>query len=168
MDGIFHVVRAFDDDEVVHVDDSVDPVRDLETIQQELCLKDLQYVRRAVDDEKKDVKKNPTMKLSALFVDTMERVEAMLVANEPVRDGVWNGPEVEMIKAKVPQLITTKPTVYLVNMSSRDFVRKKNKWLPKIHGWIQSHGKGVMIPFSVEWEKALFDAKGDEAATGPS
>ena len=41
VDGIFHVVRAFDNDAVVHVDDSVDPIRDLETIQGELCLKDL-------------------------------------------------------------------------------------------------------------------------------
>jgi ribosome-binding ATPase YchF (GTP1/OBG family) len=48
VDGIFHVVRAFENDEVVHVDDSVDPVRDLETIQNELCAKDLEYVKRAV------------------------------------------------------------------------------------------------------------------------
>ena len=45
MDGIFHVVRAFESDEVTHVDDSVDPVRDLETIQYELCQKDLVYVQ---------------------------------------------------------------------------------------------------------------------------
>ena len=41
VDGIFHVVRAFDNDEIVHVDDSIDPIRDLNTIQHELCAKDL-------------------------------------------------------------------------------------------------------------------------------
>jgi ribosome-binding ATPase YchF (GTP1/OBG family) len=41
--GIFHIVRAFESDEVVHVDDSVDPIRDLETIQSELCKKDMSY-----------------------------------------------------------------------------------------------------------------------------
>ena len=44
MDGIYHVVRAFEDTEITHVDDTVDPVRDLETIQFELCQKDLAYV----------------------------------------------------------------------------------------------------------------------------
>ena len=94
VDGIFHVVRAFESEEVVHVDDSVDPVRDLETIQHELCAKDAEYVKRAVDQEKLEVKKNPTMKLSALFVATMERVEEMLARNLPIRDGEWNTPEV--------------------------------------------------------------------------
>lgn len=46
-DGIFHVVRAFDDDQVIHVDDSVDPVRDLETINAELCAKDMEFVLKA-------------------------------------------------------------------------------------------------------------------------
>ena len=54
----------FDSEEVIHVDDSVDPVRDLETIQHELCAKDMEYLKRAVEQEKMDVKKNPTMKLS--------------------------------------------------------------------------------------------------------
>ena len=56
-DGIYHVVRAFDNDEVLHVDDSVDPVRDLDTINSELCAKDLQFVRAALQKEADDVKK---------------------------------------------------------------------------------------------------------------
>ena len=126
VDGVFHVVRAFDSEEVIHVDDSVDPVRDLETIQHELCAKDLAYLKRQVEQEKADVKKNPTMKLSALFVATMDKVEQLLVENRPARDAEWSTPEVEMIKLKLPQLITTKPMVYLVNLTKKDFVRKKN------------------------------------------
>lgn len=56
VDGIFHVVRAFDNDEVTHVDDSVDPVRDLETIQHELCQKDLEFVEKALAAENKAVR----------------------------------------------------------------------------------------------------------------
>ena len=41
-----------------------------------------------------------------------------------------------MIKDKLPALLTTKPMIYLVNLSKRDYVRKKNKWLPKIHAWV--------------------------------
>jgi obg-like ATPase 1 len=146
------------------VDDSVDPVRDLETIQHELCAKDLAYLKRQVEQEKADVKKNPTMKLSALFVATMDKVEQLLVENRPARDAEWSTPEVEMIKLKLPQLITTKPMVYLVNLTKKDFVRKKNKWLVKIHTWIKEHGGGVMIPFSVEFEEELWGLREDEEA----
>ena len=165
VDGIFHVVRAFDSEEVIHVDDSVDPVRDLETIQAELCAKDMEYLRKAVEQEKLDVKKNPQMKLSALFVSTMDKVEEMLTNNLPIRTGEWTTPEVQMIKEKLGRLITTKPIVYLVNLSKKDFIRKKNKWLVKIHTWIKEHGGGVMIPFSVEFEQELWDKREDVDAT---
>ena len=165
VDGIFHVVRAFDSEEVIHVDDSVDPVRDLETIQAELCAKDMQYLKKAVEQEKLDVKKNPTMKLSALFISTMDNVDEMLTNNLPIRNGEWTTPEVLMIKEKLGRLITTKPIVYLVNLSKKDFIRKKNKWLVKIHTWIKEHGGGVMIPFSVEFEQELWDVREDVDAT---
>jgi obg-like ATPase 1 len=165
VDGIFHVVRAVESEEVIHVDDSVDPVRDLETIQAELCAKDMQYLKKAVEQEKLDVKKNPTMKLSALFISTMDKVEEMLTNNLPIRNGEWTTPEVLMIKEKLGRLITTKPIVYLVNLSKKDFIRKKNKWLVKIHTWIKEHGGGVMIPFSVEFEQELWDVREDVDAT---
>lgn len=65
---------------------------------------------------------------------------------------------------KMPNLLTAKPVIYLVNMSAVDFTRKKNKWLPKIHGWVQEHGGGVMIPFSVEWEAKLWDLRENPSA----
>ncbi|KIY97505.1 hypothetical protein MNEG_10457 [Monoraphidium neglectum] len=138
VDGLFHVVRAFESDEVVHVDDSVDPVRDLDTIQMELCKKDLDYVGRMEDDALKDVKKTPNMKLPLHFYSTFEKVRELLKANKPVRDAEWTAKEVELIMEKMPALLTAKPVVYLVNMSAADFQRKKNKHLPKIHQWVQS------------------------------
>jgi obg-like ATPase 1 len=68
------------------------------------------------------------MKLSALFISTMERVEQMLNENKPIRFGQWSSPEVELIKEKLGNLITSKPVIYLVNLTSQDFIRKKNKW----------------------------------------
>lgn len=121
----------------------------------------MEYLKRAVDQEKMEVKKNPTMKLSALFIATMDKVEEMLSNNLPIRDGEWTTPEVELIKEKCPQLITTKPVVYLVNLTKKDFLRKKNKWLLKIHTWIKEHGGGVMIPFSVEFEEERWALRDD-------
>lgn len=161
VDGIFHVVRAFDNDEVVHVDDSVDPIRDLETIQMELCKKDLEFVLKAEEKELRDVKKSQGMKISLAFTTTFEKVKDMLKENKPVRCGEFNSKEVELIREKLDNLITTKPVVYLVNLSANDFIRKKNKWLAKIHAWIQEHGGGVLIPFSIEWEQKLWATRDD-------
>jgi len=157
VDGIFHVVRAFDSDEVIHVDDSVDPIRDLETINHELCAKDLAALKRAITDEERDVKKSNGMKLSQLFKDTMAKVEEMLTNDLPIRSGDFSTPEIDMIKTKLGSLITTKPMIYIVNLTKKDFIRKKNKWLVKIHTWIKEHGGGTMIPASVEYEQEAFD-----------
>jgi obg-like ATPase 1 len=129
VDGIFHMVRAFESDEVIHVDDSIDPVRDLATITHELCLKDLEYTERAIAQEVKDVKCTPGSKLSGVFTSTMEKVKEMLNSDVPIRSGGWSTPEIEMIRHKLGSLITTKPCVYLVNLTQADYVRKKNRHL---------------------------------------
>ena len=223
VDGIFHVVRAFESEEVIHVDDTVDPIRDLETIQLELSKKDLTFVEAAEAKEAKDVKCTPGTKLSLTFTDTIKKCKDLLVAfssspvlhacsagflppspppppsnsfvaqaaSIPVRDGEFSTPEVhlptpcplpacshspycinrlkyhiyttvagfdihqvEIVNQKLP-LITTKPVVYLVNISKADFIAKKNKWLSKIAAWVQSHGGGCIIPFSIAFESEL-------------
>lgn len=64
-----------------------------------------------------------------------QQVKELLQANKPVRDAEWTAKEVELIMEKMPNLLTSKPVIYLVNMSATDYARKKNKWLPKIHAW---------------------------------
>lgn len=54
-----------------------------------------------------------------------------------------------------PQLLTAKEVVYLVNLSKRDYLRKANKWLPKIQAKVEELGGGQMIPFSVEFEQEV-------------
>ena len=97
------------------------------------------------------------MKLSQLFKDTMAKVEQMLSNDLPIRSGEFSTPEIDMIKVKLGNLITTKPMIYVVNLTKKDFIRKKNKWLVKIHAWIKEHGGGTMIPASVEYEQEAFD-----------
>ena len=164
VDSLIHVVRAFASDEIVHVDDSINPVRDLETIQGELCKKDLAYIDAQDAATQKDLKKTPQHKLPLRYFTVMERARALLAANKPVRDGPWDGPEVETIREKLPSLITTKPVVYMVNLSAADFIRKKNKHLGPIAEWVAAHGGGQVIPFSVEFEQKLAQLKDDEAA----
>ncbi|ORY38658.1 hypothetical protein BCR33DRAFT_700488 [Rhizoclosmatium globosum] len=163
VDGIFHCVRIFEDNDVIHVDDSIDPIRDLETIQGELCKKDLAILKQAVAAEELAVKRSGgKFKLSPTFIGMTTKMQELLEKNIPVRSGEWSTPEIELINEKM-SLITTKPIVYLANMSKADFIRKKNKWLAKIHAWIQSHGGGVLIPFSVEFEQGYDQAEDKEA-----
>jgi len=69
-----------------------------------------------------------------------------------VRTGDWKGNEVEWINPLF--LLSAKPVVYLINMSERDFIRKRNKWLVKIKQWVDEHAAGAaMIPFCAELEK---------------
>ena len=164
VDALLHVVRAFEDDSVIHVDDEIDPLRDLDTIQHELCAKDLAYVDTAEAAALKDVRKTPDMKLPLRFYDVMKKARELLAADKPVREGEWTGPEVETIREKLPQLITTKPVVYLVNLSAADFVRKRNKHLAGISTWVAAHGGGAVIPMSVAWEEALWATRNDAAA----
>ena len=125
----------------------------------QLCKKDLEALKHAMIEEEKDVKRSPGFKLSALYIATMDKVKSMLESNTPVRTGEWNTPEIDLIKLKLPNIITTKPCIYLVNMSEADFISKKNKWLAKIHKWITEHGGGVMIPFSIEFEQKVWDLR---------
>jgi ribosome-binding ATPase YchF (GTP1/OBG family) len=75
--------------------------------------------------------------------------------NIPIRTGEWTAPEVEKINELIPACITTKPIVYLVNLSSESFVTKKSKWLVRIGNWVKAHGGGTVIPFSVEFEQVI-------------
>jgi len=164
VDGLFHVVRCFESDDVVHVDDSVDPVRDLETITGELCAKDKVYVKKARWEESEAVRKDPKMKLSPLFISTFDKAAELLANGHPLGKAVWTAPEIEMINNKMPGAITTKPIIYLLNISKKDFIRGGNKHLKKIKDFITENGGGVTIPFSIEFEEELKKLKdaGDE------
>ncbi|CAI7657981.1 hypothetical protein PCG10_009285 [Penicillium crustosum] len=166
VDGMYHVVRAFDNDEVLHVDDSVDPVRDLDTIQSELCKKDLDILAKAKVAEEAIVRKaGGKFKMLPLFDETTAKIKALLEQDKPVRDGEWTTPEIELINEKL-RLITTKPVIYLINLTMKDYLRQKCKYLPKIAEWVKAHGGqgSDIIPFSVEFEEKLWSLRDDKAA----
>jgi len=155
VDGLFHVVRCFESDDVVHVDDSVDPVRDLETITGELCAKDKVYVKKCRWEENEAVRKDPKYKLSDCFVQTFDKAQELLDQGHPLGKATWTAPEIEVINWKMPGAITTKPIIYLLNISKKDYIRGGNKHLKKIKEFIDANGGGLTIPFSIEFEEEL-------------
>ena len=164
VDSIVHVVRAFNNDEVVHVEDSIDPIRDLDTIINELCRKDEAHLSACEAAAVKDVKSSQGMKLPLRFFTVLEKMRALLAANKPVRDGDYDGPEVATINEKFGGLITTKPISYVVNLDAQSYMARKSKWLAPITAWVAEHGGGAIIPLSVEFEAKLQSLQGDDAA----
>ncbi|KAL7555534.1 hypothetical protein ACA910_005312 [Epithemia clementina (nom. ined.)] len=169
VDGIFHLIRAFESEEVIHVDDSVDPIRDLETIQGELCAKDRDILQGVMDRERDRVRKEKGLSrvaevpLSETFVEAYEKCKKLIDANTPVQTHEdFSAAEVELIRDW--GLITTKPQIYVVNLSQKNFIRKGSKWLPKIAEWVKDHGGGQIIPVSCDFEEALTGLKDDPAA----
>lgn len=116
VDAIIHVVRCFDNDDITHVDGSVDPSRDIETINLELILSDLEILDRRIAKTEKDLKGDKTLQPE---LDFLRRV------HDALQDGI-NARAVEIdddekeILATVP-LLSAKPVIYACNMSEDDF-----------------------------------------------
>jgi len=163
VDGIFQVVRIFEDSEVTHVMDTIDPVRDLEIIQEELMLKDIASVTAEVEKLEKVIGREKHRKPE---LEVYKKVEELLKQhNKPVRFGDWKIGEVEYVNNL--QMLTAKPVVYLVNMSEEDYIKKKNKWLVKIKQWVDENTKEapeVIIPICVSLESKLVDMGPEKAA----
>ena len=88
----------------------------------------------------------------------------MLLNNIPLRNNEWSIDEVARINELIPQAITLKPMVYLINVDENSFKRKANRWFAPINEWVQQHGGGTIIPISVAWEEKLWELKDDPAA----
>ncbi|EFA85891.1 GTP-binding protein [Heterostelium album PN500] len=155
VDGIFHMIRAFENDEITHVEDTVDPVRDLEIIAGELIAKDKEFVAKTLDTLQRQLKNKTVDKAKQVELDTYNKLIALLDAGKQVRFGQYSNAEIEHIREL--RLLTAKPALYLVNLSEEDFIRKKNKWLAKIKTWVDANGGGPLIPISVAFEKSLAD-----------
>jgi obg-like ATPase 1 len=152
-DGIFQMVRVFDDADVIHVEDSVDPIRDMEIIGNELRLKDIEFVTAQVTKLAGIVAKQDKTKKKDLEIT--QKLLAWLEAGHDARHGDWSNDEIDVLNDYL--LLSAKQTIYLVNMSEPDFIKKKNKWLGKIAEWIKGHGGDQVIPFSVSFEGKLLD-----------
>ncbi|KAN0120887.1 P-loop containing nucleoside triphosphate hydrolase protein [Russula decolorans] len=168
VDGIFQVIRAFDDAEVIHVEGDVDPLRDMEIIQNELRLKDIEWVQKQLDGLKKTGRSLGSNSLADKArkeeIATVEKVLKCLSDDKKdVRKGDWTNKEIDVVNGL--SLLTAKPVTYLVNLSEKDYVRKKNKWLPRIKAWIDANNPGdPLIPFSVALEERLAPLSAEEKA----
>lgn len=155
VDGIFHVIRIFEDADVTHVEGDIEPLRDLEIISTELRLKDIQVVDKLIAPLARVAGSDPTKRAE---VAQLQKFKDWLASGKEIKDGDWNNKEIEALNKIL--FLTAKPVVYLVNMSTDDFVSKKNKWLGKIANWVKTNHPGTpIIPFSITIEQRLMELK---------
>ncbi|KAK4527479.1 hypothetical protein GAYE_SCF40G5401 [Galdieria yellowstonensis] len=165
VDGLFHVCRAFEQEDVVHVEGNVDPVRDLEIISEELILKDLERLEREIQEQETKISRagHNASKEQRFELETLKKVKGFLEeTRKPIRSGDWSNSEIEVLNRYL--FLTAKPQVYLVNLSEKDYIRKKNKWLPKIKEWVDARTGEMIIPFSADLESKLLNL---ESQSGP-
>ena len=116
-DAIAHVVRCFDDDNVIHVDGRVNPLSDIETINTELALADLEAVTRAITNLNKKAKGGDKDAQAALAV--FQKIEPLLADGKPARLAGLDADEKKLIKSY--GLITLKPVMYIANVAEDGF-----------------------------------------------
>jgi len=159
-DGLFHLCRAFDDEDVTHVEGEVDPIRDLGIINEELRLKDEAFLLPFIEKFErtvllKDKKAKPEY-------DILLKIKSVLCDDKQhLRFHEWNAHEIEVLNKHL--FLTAKPVIYLVNLTAKDFIRKKNKWLPKIKEAVEAMDPGALIvPFSAAFELNVIDMEPDQ------
>ena len=149
-DAICEVVRCFEDSNVVHVDGSVDPIRDIETINLELIFADIETVNKRLDKAKKMLKADKKYQAE---IDLLEKIKLALENGMPARQLEYNEDEKEMLKEMF--LLTTKPIIYIANVSEEQLSDTENDAnVNKVREYA-SKEKAEVIPLCVKIEDEL-------------
>lgn len=163
VDGLIHVMRAFEDDDIVHAEDTVDPVRDITSICNELRIKDLSVMKGKKEMHQKGQTaakaKSPAHHKKWVSEDGfMAKVIAWLEEGKDVKAGmgVWTTEDIDFLNEYM--LITAKPCMFAINLNHKDFCRRKNKFLKPIFEWVQANAPGSQIvPYCGSYEEELQD-----------
>lgn len=158
VDAIIHVVRCFDDSNVIHVDGTVDPIRDIETINLELIFADIEVVqnrinkigKKAAMSNDKEVKKEANI---------LNKINDWLMQNKTIRTLDLDEDEKKFIKNF--SFLTSKPVIYVANISDEDLVNGGNKYVEIVKEYAQKEDSNVVM-ISAKIESELCDLNDDE------
>jgi ribosome-binding ATPase len=140
VDAILQVVRCFVDDDVTHVDGTVDPLRDIDTIETELVLADYTSVEKRLDKVRKAAKAGDADAKKA--ADVIERLHQQLGTGKPARLGDWTADERAILDEL--QLLTSKPALYVCNVDEAG-LHGDNELVAKVRERAAADGAGVVV-----------------------
>ena len=156
-DAIVEVVRCFEDSNVVHVDGSVNPIRDIETINLELIFADIETVNKRLDKARKNLKADKKYQEE---IDLLEKILKVLEEGKSARTIEFN--EDEQVLVKDMFLLTTKPILYVANVSEDQLEDAENDELVKQVTEYASTEKAEVIPLCVKIEEELSGLEDDD------
>ncbi len=157
VDAIAHVVRCFEDDDIIHVSGSIDPIRDIEIINLELILADLGQIEKRLDRAKKQARGNKELQIE---VDALEKLMPVLNDGKPARQVSLT--EEEAIAVKALGLLTQKPVIYAANVSEDDLATG-NAWVEQVKELAAQENAQVVI-VSAQVESELVELPEEERA----
>ncbi len=142
VDSIVHVVRCFEDSNIVHVDGSIGPKRDIETINLELIFSDLEMIERRIDRTKKMLKSGD--KKFQVEIELYESIKAHLESGKPVRSMSFDQEQQQLVDQLF--LITLKPVLYAANVSEEDLSSlDSNRFLAELKEVAAEENSEVMV-----------------------
>ena len=150
VDSIAQVVRCFEDPNVVHVDGSIDPIRDIDTINLELILADLETIDKRLERAKKNLKADKKYQAE---IDVLQKIKEALEAGKTARSVELNEDESELIKDAF--LLTIKPTLYIANVSEEQLADVENdKYINEVKE-LAAKENAEVIPLCIKIEEEL-------------
>ena len=150
VDSILEVVRCFEDSNIVHVDGSISPLRDIDTINLELIFADLETVEKRLERAKKLLKGDKKYQFE---IDTLEKVKQALENGKSARTLEYTDEEKEVLKESF--LLTLKPIMYVANVSEEDLANPEaNENVQKVKEYAKEENAEV-IPLCVKIEEEL-------------
>ena len=158
VDAVAHVLRCFDNGDIVHVDGSVDPLRDLETINMELIFSDMEVLERRIDKTAKLMKGDKTL---AGELALYQRILAALGEGKTARTVELSADEAALVSQL--ELLTYKPVIYIANVSEDEAtgVSEDNPYYAKVLSAAKEEGAEV-IPICAEIEAEISELSPDE------
>ena len=158
VNAIVHVVRCFNDDNITHVDGSIDPVRDIETINLELILSDIEILQKRIDKAEKLLKGD---KKYATEIAVYKKVLKALEEEKLALSVEIDDDEKEIIKPV--NLLTYKPVIYVSNVSENDYKEDidKNEYVLKVKEYAKKHGS-EQITICARIEEEISELSSDE------
>ena len=158
VDAIVHVVRCFEDENITHVEGSIDPIRDIETINLELIFSDVEMVERRIDRTKKAMKGNKAL---AAELELLERLKSHLEEGNPARSLEYT--EEELLVMKEIALISMKPVIYAANVAEGDMASdlENNAFVNRVKEFAAGENSEVMV-VSARIEEEISELEGEE------
>ena len=143
VDAILHVVRCFENPDITHVENTIDPIRDIEIINTELILSDLESIQKRIDNVRKKAKNND--KEAKGILPIMEKVLSILESGNPARAALKEIQDPNELKHfSMLQLLTEKPVLYICNTNEADAVNG-NEYTKKVFEYAKNNDSSAVI-----------------------